>query len=70
MARALGDHKRVAGEHGRHVMMPAGKAAAFVMIEPEFALEILVRALGAPALHHQPHELLARHPVDDGAARA
>jgi hypothetical protein len=46
--------------HGKYV------PPAFVLIEGEFALEVFVRALGAPALHDQPHELLARHSLDAG----
>src|SRR5580658_4748644 len=64
MARPFCDDERVAGEHDRHVVMPAGVPAAFIVIEAKFALEVLIGALGAPTLHHDAHELLPRHLVD------
>jgi hypothetical protein len=41
--------------------MPAAEATPFEMIEAEFAFEILIHALGAPALFEQLNELYERH---------
>src|SRR5690242_2112303 len=38
--------------------MPTREAAAFVMVQSEFPLEVLVGSLGSPALHHPADELL------------
>src|SRR5215211_5519838 len=53
---AFRNNERVAAEHDGDMVMPAFEAAAFVMVQPEFALEVFIRALGAPALHHQSNE--------------
>src|ERR1700678_3852895 len=59
MPQALAGHERIAAEDDGDVVMPAAKGAALVMIEPEFSLEVLVDALGAPAFLGGPHELLS-----------
>ncbi len=61
MPRAFGDDERVAGKDDRDVMLPTGKAPTFVVIEPKLALQVLVRAFGAPALHDGTNQSLARH---------
>jgi hypothetical protein len=61
MPRTFSDDERVAAEDDRDVMVPTWEAPALVVIETELALEILVGALRAPALHDQPHELLTGH---------
>src|ERR1041384_8869217 len=61
MPRTFGDDERVAAENDRDVMMPTGEPSALIVIEAELALEILVDTLGAPPLHDQSYELLARH---------
>jgi hypothetical protein len=50
--------ERVAAQGDRDVVVPAREAAAFVVVQPELALEVFVDALGSPALHHQADELL------------
>ena len=40
--------------------MPAGKAAAFIRVQAQLPLEVLVDALRSPALHHPADELLLR----------
>ena len=67
MPRTFSDDERVAAQDDRDVMMPTGEPSAFVVIEAEFTLEVLVGALGAPALHDQSYELLARHLVRERA---
>src|SRR5574338_818416 len=42
-------------------MVPAGERPALEVVEPEFALEIFVHALGAPALLADAHDLLLAH---------
>jgi hypothetical protein len=61
MPHTFGDDERVAAQDDRDVVMPAGKAAAFEVVEAELAFQVLVDALCAPALHHDPYELLLRH---------
>ena len=58
MPHPFGQDERVAAENDRDVMVPARKPPALIVIEAELALEILVRALGSPALHHHPYQLL------------
>ena len=70
MPRTFGDDERVAAEDNRDVMMPTWEPSALVVIEAEFTLEVLVDALCAPALHDQPHELLAGHLVRKQIGRA
>jgi hypothetical protein len=54
----FGNDERVAAESDRDVVVPGREVAAFVVVQAEFALEVLVDALGSPALHHQADELL------------
>src|SRR5256885_13169432 len=70
MPHTFGNDERVAAQNDRDVMVPARKPPAFVVIESEFVLEILVRALDAPALHHAPHQLLLRRSSRQGAEEA
>jgi hypothetical protein len=42
-------------------MVPAQKGAAFEVVQPELALEFLVRGLGAPAFLDDAHDLLLAH---------
>ena len=60
MPHTFGNDERVAAKDDRDVMVPAGKAPAFVVVEPEFVFEILIRAFDSPALHHSSYELLLR----------
>ena len=60
MPHTFGDDERVAAEDDRDVMMPAGKPTAFVVVEAELVVEILVRAFDPPALHHTAHQLFLR----------
>ena len=60
---AFSNDERVAAESHRDVVMPTWKAPPFEVVEPEFAFEILVGALGAPPLHHDADELLLGHPL-------
>src|SRR5580692_6888628 len=57
---ALSDEKCVAGEDTADVVLPAGVGAALERIEAQLALEVLVRALRAPALLDSSNKLLVR----------
>src|SRR5271154_344398 len=59
---ALRNEERVAAENDRDVVMPAGERAAFEVVQAELSFELLVGALGAPALLHDAHDLLLGHP--------
>ena len=48
MPHTFSDDERVAAEDDRDVMVPTGKGASLEVVKPEFPLEILVGALGAP----------------------
>jgi hypothetical protein len=54
-AMAFGHHESEAAEGDGHVVVPAREAAALVVVDAEFALEVLVH--GAPALHRDANEL-------------
>src|SRR5271169_4263181 len=45
------------------MVMPAGEAAPFEVVEPQLPLELLVRLLGAVALLDEADDLLLRHPL-------
>jgi hypothetical protein len=47
---ALGHREGVATEDDGYVVVPAAETTAFVVVEAEFTLEVLVGALRAPAL--------------------
>ncbi len=55
----LGGHERVAGEDDGDVVVPAGEGAALEVVEPELALEVLVRAFGSPPLLQGRNQLFA-----------
>src|ERR1700679_2738201 len=59
MPQALAEDERVAAENDGDVVIPAAEGSAFVVIQPQLALEILVHALGAPAFFGDPNELLS-----------
>ena len=62
-ADAFSDHEGVAAQDNGKVMVPARKGTALEVIEPEFSFEILVHALGSPALlEHADDLLLAQAP--------
>ena len=61
MPRAFGNDERVAAEYDGDVVMPAREPSAFVMIETEFAFEVFIGPLSAPALHHRSNQFLLRH---------
>src|SRR5262245_39617293 len=69
IAGALGDHEGEAAEHDGNVMMPTGEGAALEVVEAEFALQVLVHALGSPALLEDAHDLLLAHLVWQRAER-
>jgi hypothetical protein len=50
MPHAFGDDERVAAKGDGDVVVPARKATALVVVEPELSLQILVDALGSPTL--------------------
>src|SRR5678815_4013560 len=50
------DDERVAAKYDGDVVVPSLKSAAFIVVEAEPALQILVGAFGSPALHDEPHE--------------
>ena len=45
-----------------HMMLPAGIAAAFEVVEPQFALEFLILLLDGPALMRQSDQRCAAMP--------
>src|ERR1700722_7390750 len=59
MPQPLAEDERVAAENDGDMMIPAAEGTSFVVIQPEFALEVLVHALGAPAFFRDPYELLS-----------
>src|SRR5579884_599214 len=73
---ALGDEEGVAGEDATDVVLPAGVGAPLEVVQSQLALEVLVSALGTPALLDSSDELLAiqrfgqcrQHVVFDKAA--
>src|SRR5829696_8638359 len=67
MPHTFGNDERVAAQDDRDVMVPARKSSALVVVEPELALEVLVGALGSPALHHHPHQLLLGYALGERA---
>src|SRR5579871_948173 len=60
-SNALGHDEGVAAEDDRDVVMPSDEGATLVVIEAELALELLVDALGLPALLDDAHDLLLAH---------
>jgi hypothetical protein len=70
MPHTFGNDERVAAKDDRDVMVPAGKASAFVVVEPELVFEILVGALGSPALHHHPYQSLLGEALGKGTQEA
>src|SRR5450432_3369818 len=60
MPTTFGDYESVAGEHHRHMVVPARITTPFIMVEPELSFQILIGPLDAPALHDEAHELLCR----------
>src|SRR5690349_20510933 len=59
--RPLRHQKGVAAQDDRDVMVPAGEAAAFEVVEAELALELLVNPLCLVPLLDEPHDLLLGH---------
>lgn len=53
--------ERVAAQDDGDVMVPARERAAFEVVEPELALELLIRALGAPSFLDDANDLLLAH---------
>src|ERR1700760_760388 len=64
--RSFCNEEGEAAECDGDVVMPAAEPAALEVIESELAFEILVHALGAPALLDQVHELDERHALVGG----
>ena len=64
MPHALGDDERPAAEGDTDVVVPAGEAPAFEVVEPKLSLQVFVETLGPPALHDEPDEL---PPCESGA---
>jgi hypothetical protein len=73
MPHAFSGDERVAAKGDGDVVVPARKAAALVVVEPELSLQVLVNALGSPALHDEANELLlcrtARHAHEEVVGR-
>ena len=57
---AFSHHEGVAAEHDAYVVVPPAKASTLEVVETELALQVLVRALGAPALSGDAHERVER----------
>src|SRR4051794_4158428 len=66
MPHAFGDDERVAAKGYRDVVVPTRKATALVVVDPELSLQVLVDALGSPALHDEADELLPGDAVRHG----
>src|SRR5688500_9316960 len=60
MPHAFPDDERVAAKDDRDMMVPAREASALKVVEAELALEVLIRSLRSPALHHDTDERLLR----------
>src|SRR5438552_18704105 len=56
---AFAEDECVAAQDTRDVVVPAGIAASFVVVQSQFALEILVEPFGAVALLDDAHKALA-----------
>ena len=54
------DQEGIASERHSDVMMPSNPRATFVVVETQFALEVLVGAFDAPSAFENPYELNAR----------
>ena len=63
---AFSDDERVAAEDDGDVVMPTRERAALEVVQTELALELLVRALGAPAFLDDAHDLLLGHAPRQG----
>src|SRR5438445_367100 len=50
----FGDDERVAADRDGYMMMPAGEASAFEVVEPELALHVLVHSFRFPSLLNLP----------------
>src|SRR5512147_1277095 len=61
VAGPLGHDEGVAAQHDGNVMMPALKASAFEVVEPQLPFHFLVRFLGSVALLEQTDDPLLRH---------
>src|SRR5579863_7009442 len=59
MPQLLAEDERVAAENDGDVVIPAAEGSTFVVVQPQLALEILVHALGTPALLRGPHQLFS-----------
>ena len=66
MPHSFRNEERVAAEYDRDVVMPARERAALEVVQAQVSLELLVGALGAPALLHDAHDLLLRHAARQG----
>ena len=64
--RSFSNEEGEAAERDGDVVVPASETAALEVIQSEFALEILVHALGTPALLDQLHELHEGHALVGG----
>ncbi len=65
MPHAFTDDERVAAEGDGNVVVPAWEASSLKVVETEFALEVLVDALGPPPLHHGADELPLRRSLGE-----
>src|ERR1700685_4606246 len=59
MPQALAEDERIAAKDDGDVVMPSAEGPPFVVIQSELSLEVLIHALGAPALLGDPDELFA-----------
>src|SRR2546421_12379974 len=55
---AFSDNEREAAEHDGDVVVPAGEAPPFVVVESELAFQVFVDALGAIAFFDETDQLL------------
>src|SRR5262249_42933887 len=58
---ALSHDERVAADHHRDVVVPSLKAAAFKVVEAEFAFHFFIGALGPITLSNDANDLCGRH---------
>ena len=58
--QSFGLEKREGDRADHHVVLPAGIAAAFEVVEPEFGLAVLVVLFDRPPVMRQPYQLRQR----------
>lgn len=65
-SRPFGHEEGIAGEDAADVVLPADVRAPLEVVQSQLALEVLVHALGAPALLDASDELFSGHRLREG----